>query len=245
MVTKQNNDLYFDVVIAEGLYSTRSNLKYEMDTLFKGIHFHNKQVLDIGGGTGLYSFYAAFMGAKKVVCLEPETAGSSAAMIEKFSRLKASLKVANVSLEQVTFQDFNGTENNYDIILLHNSVNHLDEEACINLLEDPNAQATYEAIFSKIYSLANKDAKLIISDCSRDNFFATIKIRNPFMPTIEWHKHHAPEVWMKSLYRVGFTNPETRWLSFNTFRNWGKFLLGNRLMAHFTTSYFCLTMVKP
>jgi 2-polyprenyl-3-methyl-5-hydroxy-6-metoxy-1,4-benzoquinol methylase len=50
-----------------------------MDNLFRDIDFDGKRVLDIGGGDGVYSFYAAAMGAAEVVCLEPEAAGSTAA----------------------------------------------------------------------------------------------------------------------------------------------------------------------
>ena len=245
MRTEQDIDFYLHTIIKEGLYSSKGNLQFQMDTLFRGIDFKNKRVLDIGGGIGLYSFYAACRGAKKVVCLEPEAEGSSSKVTDKFHKLSKLLELNNVALKTVTLQAFEPEDETFDIILLHNSINHLDETACINLQRDSNSKAVYQEIFAKIFSLSNKGAKLIICDCSRYNFFAMFKIRNPFAPTIEWHKHQAPEVWAILLGEAGFRNPKIRWSSFNRLRNWGRVLFGNRLMAYFMTSHFCLTMDKP
>ncbi len=76
------------------------------------------------------------------------------------------------------------------------------------------------------------------------NFFALLKIRNPFAPKIEWHKHQAPEVWAKMLDCVGFVNPIVRWSSFNRFGSLGRVLIGNKLMAYFLISHYCLSAVK-
>ena len=188
---------------------------------------------------------ATCRGAKKVVCLEPEAEGSSSGVTDKFHKLNKLLERNNVELKPVAIQALESEGETFDVILLHNSINHLDETACINLLRESKSKAVYQEIFSKIYSLSNKGAKLIICDCSRYNFFALFKIRNPFAPTIEWHKHQAPEVWANLLGGAGFMNPKIRWSSFNTLRNWGRVLIGNKLMAYFLTSHFCLTMDTP
>ena len=245
MTKEQRIELYLNTVIREGLYSTKGKLQFEMDTLFRGIDFTNKKVLDIGGGSGIYSFYAAVRGAMKVVCLEPEAEGSSRGIIDKFHKLKNLLECNNVELNPITLQAFEAEGEAFDIILLHNSINHLDETACINLLKEFKSKTVYQELFSKIYLLSNKGAKLIICDCSRYNLFALCKIRNPFVPTIDWHKHQAPEEWVNLLAEVGFVNPRIRWSSFNTLRNLGRILFGNRLMAYFLMSHFCLTMDKP
>ena len=150
-----------------------------------------------------------------------------------------------VEFEPVTFQAFDSAEKQFDIILLHNSINHLDETACINLLNDEASKAIYMDIFSKLSSLASSGAKLIVCDCSRYNFFALLKVRNPFAPTIEWHKHQAPKVWVNLLGQVGFVNPRIRWTAFNTLRSPGRILLGNRLLSYFLRSDFRFTMKKP
>lgn len=245
MRTAQDIDFYLNTVIKEGLCSSKGRLQFHMNTLFEGIDFKNKKVLDIGGGSGLYSFYAAIRSAKNVVCLEPEAEGSSSAATDKFHKLRELLERNNVELRPITIQAFEPEGETFDVILLHNSINHLNETACINLLRESKSKAVYQEIFSKIYSLSSKGAKLIICDCSRYNFFTLFKIRNPFAPTIEWHKHQAPEVWANVLGEVGFVKPKIRWSSFNALRNWGRVLTGNKLVAYFLTSHFCLTMDKP
>jgi SAM-dependent methyltransferase len=244
MRTAQDIDLYINVVIEEGLFANKGRLKFHMDTLFEGIDFKNKKVLDIGGGSGIYCFYAASRGAKKAVCLEPESEGSSSGVTEKFHKLEQHLQRDNVELMPITLQALEPEGETFDVILLHNSINHLDEIACINLLRESRSKSIYQEIASKIYLLSNRGAKLIICDCSRFNFLPLLKIRNPFAPTIEWHKHQAPEVWADLFGEVGFVNPKIRWTSFDHLRNLGRVLTGNKLMAYFLRSHFCLTMEK-
>lgn len=245
MRAEQDIEVYLNTIIREGLFSSKSDLQFHLDNLFRGIGFKNKRVLDVGGGFGLYSFYAACRGAKEVVCLEPEAEGSSLAVNEKFRKLNKLLKCDHVTLEPVTLQAFEPDGELFDIILLYHSINHLDETACINLLKADSSKNIYKELFSKISSLSNKGTKLIICDCSKYNFFALLKIHNFFTPTIEWHKHQAPEVWASMLGEVGFVNPKIKWTSFNRFRWWGRLLFGNKFMAYFLMSHFCLTMDKP
>ena len=163
----------------------------------------------------------------------------------KFKKLGGILGYDQVTFEPVTFQAFKPVGKQFDIILLHNSINHLDETACINLLSDEASRAIYMNIFSKLSALASSGAKLIVCDCSRYNFFALLGIKNPFAPTIEWYKHQAPEIWVDLLSQVGFVNPRVRWTSFNTLRSPGRVLLGNRLLSYFLRSDFRFTMEKP
>lgn len=245
MRTAQGTASYMDVAIRERLYSTRDRLQFRMQALFGEIDFNRKAVLDIGGGTGLYSFYAASRGAAKVVCLEPEADGSSPGMVEKIQKLRQLLQSPNVEFKPLTLQAFEPQGQKFDLVLLHASINHLDETACIHLLEGAQHKAAYREVFRKIFALSNKGAKLIICDCSRHNLFAALGLRNPFAPTIEWHKHQAPQVWAQLLSEVGFVNPRTTWWSFNRLGRLGRMLFANRFAAYFLTSSFCLRMEKP
>jgi 16S rRNA G966 N2-methylase RsmD len=58
------------------MYSGKENLKFYLDNLFEHVELAQKEVLDVGGGRGLLTFYTAVKGAKKAVCLEPEKEGS-------------------------------------------------------------------------------------------------------------------------------------------------------------------------
>lgn len=243
---------YLDIVVKEGLSRSKRYLTFYLNFLFQDIFFAGKPMLDVGGGSGLYSFFAAIMGAKHVVCLEPEMEGGTKGTLKKFKQLSASLSLSNVSLQPVAFQEFDPGNQTFDIILLHASINHLDEQACIKLQYDDNARKRYELIFQKLSKIAAPGAKLIITDCSRHNFFALLGIRNPFAPTIEWHKHQSPEFWSNMLSGYGFINPKIRWgldveayfSSFSGLRKIGRLLFGNRFASYFLTSHFLLVLDK-
>ena len=238
-------DRYFAVVRDQGLFSSPENLKFYLRYLFENLSFTNKAVLDIGGGAGLFSFYAACMGAEKVVCIEPGAAGSSMAMIRKSDALQSCLEnPGHVRIESKKLQDLDFGDARFDILLLHNSVNHLDEVACVDLLHDGRAKESYLEIFKMLSVLANSGATLIITDCSRYNFFASLNLTNPFAPTIEWNKHQSPEFWASLLSEAGFRDARIRWTTFNRLRSLGRLLFANRFASYFLQSHFCLTMQK-
>ena len=229
---------YFDPMVAHGLCASAKSLRFQMNTVFKGLQLGNKRVLDIGGGTGVHSFYAAYKGAKQVTCLEPEGEGSSKGVWAKVDEVNQVLQLKNLQLIRSRFQDFDFDGEVFDIILLYNSVNHLNEAACLRLSDDPASKAEYAKIFRKMSSLCASGAHVIIDDCSRYNFFQLFRIRNPISPSIEWNKHHAPNVWVELLRHEGFVNPCIAWSSPKRFRTAGRMLFGNRFMSYFLVSHF-------
>ena len=234
-------DRYFNIA-EKGM--ARGNHRFYVNYLFDGIDFKGKTMLDIGGGDGMLSFYAACSGAEKVVCLEPEVAGSTTGVNAAFQRTTSLLGEKHVQLLPRRLQEYDPGDGTFDILLLHASINHLDEDACIGLARDREAQRSYDQLFGKLSSLARPGAKLIIVDCARRNLFGDLRLNNPFLPTIEWHKHQSPQLWARHLAQAGFNNPIIRWHSFNTLRSAGRLLLGNRVAAYCLTSSFCLTMEK-
>lgn len=237
-----NTTAYLHAMADKGLCADKGSLLFQMRSLYGDIDFRDKTILDIGGGSGIHSFYAACCGAKKVLCLEPECSGSSKGVIDQFRELSEVLGYENVEIEPISLQELECGSKRFEIVMLHNSINHLDEEACINLLRDSRAKSVYQEIFAKIFGLCTEGARIIICDCSRHNVSALFGVRNPLAPGIEWHKHQTPETWANMLGDAGFVNPGIRWSSPNRFRRWGRALFGNRCMAYFFSSHFCLTM---
>ena len=235
---------YFPAMIEERLFPRERNLIFHQRWLFDGVDLENRAVLDIGAGTGRNGFYAACRGAREVICTDPEAHGSTPGAQERFRRLKKRLGVNNIRFEPALFPSFDAGNRKFDVILLHNSINDLDEPACVDLLTDEAARGRYRAIFERIAALSKPGATLIVCDCSRFNFFAALGLRNPVMPTIEWEKHQAPEEWARLLGEVGFVNPRIRWSSFNRLGSAGAWLLGNRFAAYFLRSHFCLSLQK-
>jgi SAM-dependent methyltransferase len=234
-------DRYFNIA-ERGM--ARGNHRFYVNYLFDGIDFRGKTMLDVGGGDGMLSFYAACAGAAKVICLEPEVAGSTNGMNAAFQQTASCLDQAKVQLLPYSLQDYESSDSSFDILLLHASINHLDEGACIGLRRDSEAQSSYERLFGKLASLARPGATLLVVDCAQRNLFADLHMTNPFTPTIEWHKHQSPKLWARHLAQAGFINPIIRWNSFNTLRTCGRLLLGNRIAAYCLASVFCLTMER-
>jgi 16S rRNA G966 N2-methylase RsmD len=237
-------DNFLSTMISKEAYPSKGNLRFKYSQLFGNIDFKGKNVLEIGGGCGIFCFYAAIRGANWVVNLEPEGEGSKSGYIRNFKDLKDALGMNNVELVDSTFQEYDSLSRKFDIILLYNSINHLDEEACITLLKNQESWNTYLNIFRRIYSLSNNNAKIILGDCSNKNFFPMMGLQNPICRMIEWHKHQSPDVWIKLLKECGFSNPEISWTTFNTIGNPGKLLFGNRYLSYFLISHFVLKMDK-
>lgn len=237
----RTGDRYFELM-AEAGWRPR-NLRFFLHYLFRDLDFSDKTMLDVGAGRGAFSFYAGCAGAAKVVSLEPEVEGSRAGAREAFLRTRSALGLDQVRLVSQRLQDYE-PGGAFDIILLHASINHLDEGACIRLQLDGAARRVYRELFQRLAAMAVPHARLIVVDASRRNLFAEIGLKNPFVPSIEWHKHQPPSVWASLLTESGFGGAAIRWNSFNTLRTFGRLTLGNRLAAYCLTSTFCLTMER-
>jgi SAM-dependent methyltransferase len=246
MTSNINNkmDNFLSIMIVNGAFSSISNLKFRLEQIFKNIDFKGKNVLEIGGGYGLFGFYASIKGAYYVVNIEPQGAGSASGVSKKFNTLRDALGIYNVELQPSTFQDYDPLNKKFDIILLYNSINHLNEKACVDLRTNTKSLIVYKNLFEKIDSLSTTNAKIIICDCSNKNLFPLLRLKNPFNKSIEWHKHQSPNVWSKLLNESGFSNHKISWTTFNRFGKFGNVLLGNKYVSYFLTSHFCLKMDK-
>lgn len=239
-----NGFLFFIEKIVElGYFPSENRFKFWLDSILGNIEFRDKRVLDIGGGIGLLSFYSAVMGAKKVICLEPELDGSSSDLINDFDRINRELNLDNINFVQLKFQDFL-VEYDFDVVISYNSINHLNENACVKLKYDYDAQEEYRKYFRKLNSITNRNAKLIICDCSNKNFFPAIGVKNPFAKSIDWKKHQSPYVWRRLLIDSGFMVEKIKWSSPNRFNKLGEYLLGNKYLSYFINSHFCIYATK-
>ncbi len=230
---------YLEIIVESGLRKRKSNLRFHTDTIFGGMDFDKKAVLDIGGGSGIFSFYAGAMGASRVVCLEPGKEGSALGHYEKFMELYERFGMPDVHICRESLQDYE-TQEKFDIIISYNSINHLDEVSCSRLLDSEHYWQNYRKIFDRIYQLAKDNASFVICDSSRYNVFPFLGLRNPFVPTINWKIHQTPGTWKRLLKEAGFTEPETVWLSHDRLGIWGT----NILASFLYNSCFCIRAKK-
>src|SRR5262249_44080009 len=128
----------------------------------------------------------------------------------------------------------------YSLILSHASVNHLDEEACVRLGDDPAARARYVELFRKVRDLLEPGGLFVLADCARENYWARLGRKSPWAPEIEWEKHQEPTTWQDVLADAGLQTASWSW--FHPFYGTRKLapLLNNRLAARCLASTFVL-----
>ena len=180
--------------------------------LFNGVSLEGRKVLDVGCGNGRFAMWAAAAGASEVVGLEPSIEGSRGKVIaDQFQDGISAVGLDNARLQEVTFQDFESQKSYWDVILLNNSINHLDEDACITLLEKDESRQAFLDIMNKLREIIVPGGDVIITDCSNKNYYGDRGEQSPFAPTIEWHKHQPPEVWASLMEECGFKDPIISW----------------------------------
>jgi 2-polyprenyl-3-methyl-5-hydroxy-6-metoxy-1,4-benzoquinol methylase len=237
-------DMAYSTLACTGRWCSKGAFERYHQALFAGVKFRDRRVLDVGGGIGSCSFWAALGGALEVVCLEPEDAGATTGTCKQFDVLAHELALTNVRRKTVILQDFDASAETFDIIVMNSSINHLDEDACIALRTSDNARQRYRTIFNRVANLARPQADLIISDCTPNNLFPRLGLRHPISTSIEWHKHQPPETWAKELAAVGFEQPDIRWTSYARLGQIGWQLTANRWAAFVLKGHFILKMKR-
>lgn len=243
---KISEENFFNLVCKQGFYSKPERLKFFLSKyLFAGVDLSGKRVLDIGGGNGLFGFFALLRGASEVVIMEPEFDGCTNGMINQFYELHSLLGDPDgICLVKETIQEFKNQDTVFDIILMANSINHFNENACIDLHINPSSIEVYRKIFVIINQLCKEHSNIIMTDCTNKNFFPKIGSTNPLMPSIEWEKHQPPEVWASFMTEKGFCLKSLRWSSPNCLGLLGRLLLGNKFANYFTMGHFRLEMER-
>jgi 2-polyprenyl-3-methyl-5-hydroxy-6-metoxy-1,4-benzoquinol methylase len=233
------------------LYGTNTHwLWVRVTSLFGRDDFSGRRVLDVGAGNGMYSCALALLGAEEVVALEPTQAGSRSSHIDRFIQALKTLAISNVSLHQLTFEEYSGPVEHFDYILLHNVINHLDEDLVQTLHTSEQNRQQYAVLLSPVQKLLTAGGEVIIRDATRSHMLAPLikyKIlrRHPRARTIEWHKHQDPPVWEELLRRIGLEPVHTRPAPWTRY-DWLRRLMGNnRLVSSLIAPYFILRARRP
>lgn len=215
--------------------------------VFRDVPLDGKRVLEIGCGKGLLCVWASINGAAEVTGLEPLEDGSgsfdSSRVYKEFKEMAAAADLSGVDMLPLRIQDYDPRGKKFDVVLMIASVNHIDEDSCIRLLEDKKSQEVYVEVFSHIGSLMNEGGTIILIDCSDKNFFSDMGMVNPMAKTIEWFKHRSPECWAELLGRSGFEGAKISWPSGRLLRHLG---VSNRPrgISYFLDSAFRLEMTR-
>ena len=211
---------------------------------FATVDLRGRTVLDVGAGVGWASFFAAACGAKRVVSVEPEADGSRSSMLQTAEEIRDELGLADVvEIVPSTIEEADIDEQ-FDVVVMINSINHLNEDACTALASDDDAWDSYQQLMRTIRDRCRPGGSLIVTDCTNRNLFGDLGLRSPLAPTIEWQKHQPPEVWAKLLGSVGFRDPEIAWTPHARLGVLGKLLALHPWLAYLANSHFRLTMTR-
>jgi hypothetical protein len=228
----------FDKKLKEcGLKRTFGYNFYFKNYIFDKIILKNKKLLDLGGGNGVASFFA-YNSERSCKCtiVDPYLEGSNKRMSLQNKKLS---KIYNNAVR--LHNDYIDTlpENyKFDIILMHNSINHIGEDIIGDIDSNKNSQIEYSRRLSKILERANANATLIIADCSSKNFWNDLKIKNFLAPTIDWNLHKPPNVWKNLIENLGFEHISTKWRARRELLSFGKFFLSNVYASYMLNSFF-------
>jgi len=219
---------------------TPRRMKYNCESAFAGIELRDKSILEIGAGKGILSAYMASF-ARHVVAMEPEAAGSSEGVLAMIAKLRDRLAIENLQVVTTKLQEYDAGNQSFDVVVLHDSINHLDEKACQELRCSDDARRTYRDIFTQIVQMTVQGGRVVIFDCSPRNFFAWSGIKHPVTPQIEWEKHQPPEVWCSLLKPLGVVRESLSWTVAYPLHAFAP-LLSNSIAAFFLFSHFRLVL---
>ncbi|HEV8725276.1 MAG TPA: class I SAM-dependent methyltransferase [Candidatus Binatia bacterium] len=229
------------IELAARLVGYRNASRYQTrgEFLFKGIPLDRKHVLEVGCGIGAWAIWATLHGADRVIGLEPEADGSTSQvrnrLQENISKLGLGAKILSTSDRLEELADL---EPLFDVVVMFNVINHLDEAAVIVLNQDRGAFEKYVTMLKRVRAQMRAGGWIIVADCARRNFWNQIGFTAPLVPWIEWHKHQNPRVWARVFAASGFRLFDLRWSPLQPFPR----LTSNWLAQYLTCSDFVMRL---
>jgi cyclopropane fatty-acyl-phospholipid synthase-like methyltransferase len=218
-------------------YSNVFRYRARANSLFSGVPLSGAEVLEIGCGTGAWAIWAALHGAARVVGIEPGAAGSGSNTLERFRQTIKSLGLdKKIEATDHYLQQLPLRSRLFDIVVMYNVINHLDEEAVTILHQYPFAFDRYVALLTDLRARMSQDGWLIAADCARSNLWHWLNLPSPFARSIEWHKHQNPDQWVNVFERAGFRYVDLHWSPLQPFPR----LTSNWFVQFMTCSHFVL-----
>jgi SAM-dependent methyltransferase len=235
---------FAQVAPLSGLTRVRGYDRYFADLIFAGVPLAGKRVLDVGGGTGIGSFWAVMVGgAASALVLEPSMDGSPTDVHDKFHEMAAAAGTGDrVQMQPIVLEDLDPALGTFDVVLLHQSINHIGEAYVADLPYSLAGQQHYHAFFDVLAERTAPGGTLIVMDSSNRNLFGDFGRRSPLLPTVDFRMHQPPEQWSGMLAHHGFTEERITWLTRREAGVLGTTVLRNKLAAYLTTSFFVLQM---
>ena len=156
----------FDILLSQaGIPRSKGYDFYFSNYIYKDLDLDGKKILDIGGGNGIASFYALNLSPDcSAWVVDPIVEGSNNLMFEQYDSMKQ-----NYDAERINFhRDYVDTlldPNAFDIIVMHNTINHIGEDILKDISCNNEAYSEYVSRLKTILDRLSSDGVLIVSDC--------------------------------------------------------------------------------
>jgi SAM-dependent methyltransferase len=229
----------FDHLLSEaGISRSNGYDFYFRNYIYKDIDLDGKKILDIGGGNGIASFHALHSSANSFAwVVDPIAEGSNERMFEEYESMKKYYDSGRVNFHR-DYVDTLLEPHTFDIIVMHNTINHIGEDILKDISHNSNAYSEYVRRLKTILDRLSNDGVLIVADCGSKNFFRKMGLKSPFAPSIDWHLHCEPGIWKEMIEEIGFSHIKTQWTARREFGEFGKTFLANRICSYFLNSHF-------
>lgn len=228
----------FELAARRLYYANGTRYRTRGQFLFAGIPLAGAHVLEVGCGSGTWAIWAALHGADRVVGIDPEAHGSSSGDFVTFQQTIETLGLTQkVIAHDHYLHELPVQQRPFDVVVMYDVINHLDERAVTVLDRDSVACESYVLVLQNLRSRMCTDGWVIVADCARDNLWVRLGLPSPLTNRmIEWHKHQNPEIWMNLFKQAGFQYFDLRWSPLYPFSQ----LSSNRLVQFLTYSHFVL-----
>jgi 2-polyprenyl-3-methyl-5-hydroxy-6-metoxy-1,4-benzoquinol methylase len=237
-VGDRNRKDQIELAALRGGYASGQRYRVRGQFLFNGVQLSGAHILEVGCGKGAWSLWAALHGAERVVAIEPEAHGSTSNSLMALQQTIGLLGLKDKIFASGHYlQELLQPERPYDVVVMYDVINHLDEEAVVSVHCNPVALDRYVSIFSNLRRQIQPGGWLIVADCGRDNFWNQLGLRSPIATSIEWHKHQNPQVWIEVLNKANFKFHDLRWSPLQPFPTW----TCNWFVQYLTCSHFVLS----
>jgi SAM-dependent methyltransferase len=183
---------------------------HALASMFTGIDFTGKRVLEIGSGRGLVAIYMAMRGAH-VLSMEPELVGGTQGVIAQQEARVRELGLTNVEVLDADFNMWDPGHRRFDVIVSNASINHLYVSAH-HAEHHKETYAAYLRIARRVRDMLGPEGTCVVTDARRYAFFSALRrfgIRRPWQwhrSGVDWRHHQNPGTWKRIFREAGFSS---------------------------------------
>jgi SAM-dependent methyltransferase len=217
---------------------------FHAEEQLEGVSLADKNVLEVGCGSGSFSLYMALCGrAKKVVALDPaEGRGMDAEAFEKLETVSQKHATPNLRTFKSSIYDCRLPEQYFDLIIANSALHHAIRPFGY-LFKNQQAQKAALSTFRLLHSLLKDGGSIVLREMSRINVWRFLPYKWK-MRHVDWGGHATLHEWRWIIKKAGFCDVHHSFLTPFFLRKWPSFLIRNACANFFFSSHFYVYATK-